>query len=315
MVLTLKRPARIVAVVVLSMVLAMLAAPDAAHAADPVRSTTLLRTTVALTGTQYPLVTLAGLSFTGGQHYLVQAQWTATSPTRTRPALQAAQVWCQPAAGGAGGRSVFTTRNHTGGTGYSRALVRWMFTAPATGGYTCTLMGHAAASDAVSGQYLTVVGGGETFLSVDRVADVDGQEWRQGQVHIATGTAAYVLRRNYLAGHGGRAIIFADVELTNNYDAGVYGRDSAVTAELVVVQVDAAGQLCGAPAHTYRVSKVISSYVHHDKVYTAVDAPKSGIAGCSDYFAVKLLVRADSGNPVIVEGGGSGYTNAIGRTR
>lgn len=224
--------------------------------------------------------------------------------------MQGAQIRCQTS--GVVARSVFTTRNATAYASGS-ARVHWLFTVPQTAVYTCELLGHALTSRG-TGYALTVVSGSSTtYLGMQVESIPDGQEWRHTTGGtVPSGGSAYLLRKEWTAVTGASVGVDADVELTSNKSGGASG--SSLTATLYVTQLNSAKTACTSTAtHTYSQNKSISTDVHHDKVYFRIRGIGVQTAsGCTRLFAIKVLIRVTSGNPVDLNGTATThYSNGI----
>lgn len=267
----------------------------------------LLTTTVATDARAVPVVALPTLSLTAGAKKYFNASYTVSNPQAFN-VMQGARVRCRQMSDGTLFHSVYTTRNVTA-NGSSTVRVHWLFTAPSTADYACTLWGHAATSVGTT-YHLNVTGGA---LGVDDSIFPDGAEWRDttGDT-VASGGAAYLLRKTWVAGTGSYVGANADVEMTNNYGSPNNGRDAVVDVSLYITQLAPDGTGCLAPFITTR-RITISANVHHDKVYLSARAvPVSAAAGCTRSFAIKVLVDSISGNPLVLEGGTDiQYSNGI----
>lgn len=200
----------------------------------------------------------------------------------TRNVMEGVSVRCLDAAGRVAGQSGYTTRNHEGSdtTTYSPAgqlavTVNWLFTAPASGAYTCQMLGRASATTPATAA-LTFQPT-SSYLAMSAVSQSGARQW-VGKVCDAAGATAGCTylggSRNGVAnptstfvfatGTAGsawstasstRAVeVLADVSVTTCYvgtatctlSGGqlVRGANAVVDTRLVVVQLNAAGGTC-----------------------------------------------------------------------
>jgi hypothetical protein len=267
----------------------------------------LINTSVTTDGKAVPLVRLPVLSLTAGANKFLNASYVVRNPQAFN-IMQGARVRCQRKSDGTVYTSVFTTRNVTA-NGTSTARVHWLFTAPSTDDYTCTLWGHAATSVGTT-YHLTVTSGA---LGVDDSVFPDGAEWRDTTGGtVASGGAAYLLRKTWVSTTGTYVGANVGVEMTDNYGSPSNGASSVADVTLYITQLRADGTGCVTP-FTSTQHITISANVHHDKVYlSARGVPISTAAGCTRSFAIKVLADSLSGNPLVLEGGADiQYSNGI----
>ena len=253
------------------------------------------------------LVQLPVMSLTAGAHKYLNGSYVARNPQAFN-VMQGARIRCQRKSDGSQYTSVYTTRNVTA-NGSSTVQVHWLITAQSTADYACTLWGHAATSAGTS-YHLTVTSGA---LGVDDSTFPDGAEWRHTDGGtVASGGAAYLLRKTWSSATGSYLGANVDVEMTNDYGSPSNGANAVADVSLSITQLRSGGTGCLSPfISTQRVT--ISSNVHHDKVYlSARGVAISTAAGCTRSFAIKVLVDSISGNPLVLEGGGDiQYSNGI----
>lgn len=268
-------------------------------------STTLLNTTIVTDETPVPLVALPTLTLAAGHNKFLNSTYTVSNPNDFN-VMQGARIRCRNMSNDNLYYSVFSTRNVTA-NGTSVIRVHWLFTAPDTGSYACTLWGHAVTSRGTNHR-LNVTAGS---LGVDDSTFPGGTEWRDTVGgNVPSGGSAYLLRKTWAATVGTRVGANADVELTNSGPAGNAGATADLTLYITQLGLDGTG--CRAAVSvTKRIS--ISADVHHDKVYLqhrdiAIDTS----ASCTTKFAIKVLVESVSGSPLVLEGSsGFQYSNGI----
>lgn len=281
------------------------AAPSPAKASST-WSYTLVNTSVPTDGVAVPVVALPALSLSAGSTKYFNASYKVNNPQAFN-IMQGGRIRCRRTLDDAVFYSVFTTRNATANASGS-VQVHWLFTVPTTGVYACTLWGHAATSRG-TGYRLNVASGA---IGVDNGTFPDGAEWRHTTGGtVASGESSYLLRRTWASVAGANVGANADVELTNSYGSPSNGRSATADVTLYVTQLGPDGTGCR-PAVTVTKQITIPAAVHHDKVYLQLRGiAVSGEAGCTRNFAIKVLVDSVSGNPLVLEGGTTHYSNGM----
>lgn len=321
------------------------ALPAAAASAETARA--YLKNNRALDRSVYAhgreLVRLSPVVLASGESRLLTGQLQARSSS-SRNVEQQAGISCDGTTGG----TVRTSRNNEGrdkrystGAGVLSISVRYLFTAPDAGTYTCRLWGLA------SNDSLTALGGKRTWLEISTTGERRAIQWTQGPcdsrgrvsktsddlsdsecVYVVPARArqrgtrypdrAYALvdsnaRADLLA----RAIdVIGDVELTTCYSGtgsclanvaryGTWRAPTVVETRLEVFQLDPLGHSCGAV--TYSGSRKfmrtnIGPDAHHFKVHHRVSHAVSVIPPCTGRALVRLAVRVISGSPVKIDG-------------
>lgn len=246
---------------------------------------------------------------TGGKKMYFYGKYTATN-MRTSPVLQAAMVVCAIP----GGRNVISPRsttNHIGSRiGSQFIAVHALLTIPATGTYTCSLVGRAARSG-IDGEtdLLRVETGTGTGLFMTETPDGSGMQWSDADDRvIAPGTSAYVLRKGWTAADSARTISLRVDPEFNEENVNLTAR---IKTSVTVTQLNSAGTRCASPTVTPTKLVSVTPARHHAKVYFNLTGLTVNTAkACTRRFAVKVLVSVEAGgSPVRVYN--AAYSNGI----
>lgn len=270
-------------------------------------SYTLINTTVRTDAVAVPLVALPALALSAGSNKYFNASYRVSNPESFN-IMQGGRIRCRRMSDDAAFYSVYTTRNATAAAA-GMVQVHWLFAVPSTDSYACTLWGHAATSRG-TGYRLNVSSGA---IGVDGSTFPGGAEWRHtGGGTVPSSGSSYLLRKTWTAGGGTNVGANADVELTNNYGSPNNGRSATADVTLYATQLAADGTGCR-PAVTVTRQITIPAAVHHDKIYLQLRGVAiSAEAACTRNFAIKVLVKSVSGNPLVLEGSsGTHYSNGI----
>jgi hypothetical protein len=245
-------------------------------------------------------------------HYGATTRW---------PMLQGVQIRCTSRRTGKTYSSVNTTMDHLGGSEVRVVAVRWLFRPPTTGRYACAMNGFATRVD-YDGEYLTVVGGERTDLTMATRPSLGGREWRVTAGHNPSAyvddpdTAeqedrATVMRRVWRAGQRASSVrVLVGLEASRDY----YGTEMFVGRSRVVArQLRRNGTACAPAAAT---SKVTTWDVHHIKVHLDLAAAVRTKPGCTRRFRIKtVLAYVPHPDPDVTRHGGfvedGTYTNTI----
>lgn len=242
---------------------------------------------------------------------------------------------------------MWSTTNHEGydsytnnGGGLSQA-VRYLFTAPSAGDFTCKMQAISGKSaHASEADYLTFLHGEtNTLINVSRVGSGSASWGSENDKNYNTieensrvityigpglklGTQSYALRSARWVSAPGAVSISAigDVEITVCYaesgscaegyrgDASIKDAGSVIRTRLIVQQMPSDGSFtpCAItyiPASGYKET-TISSDTHHQKIHhTSESIPFSPSCGSSRSFISKMEIKWVSGNPIKVEPG------------
>lgn len=264
--------------------------------------------TSRLDATWRPVASLTA-RLTGGRKTYLYGKYTATS-MHIKPVLQAAKVVCTTSGGG-NVVSPRSTTNHIGsGSGTQFIAVRTLLIIPATGTYTCSLMGRAARSAVHGGtDLLRVVVGDGTGLFMTDTPHPGGIQWSDADDRvIAPGTSAYVLRRGWTAAAAARTI---SLRVDPEFNAERTSLTARFKTSVTVTQLNSAGAGCAPPTVTPTKFVSISPARHHAKVYFNLTGLTVNTArACTRRFAVKVLVSVEAGgSPIRVYSGA--YSNGI----
>lgn len=212
--------------------------------------------------------------------------------------LQGAQIRCT--SDGDTYTSVNTTMDHPGeenGNSSVRVVaVRWLFTPPSTGTYTCSMNGFATTTNQPEGKFLRVVAGDRTMLRMEDSPKPGGEEWlSDGTPRIDVDKpattkredVAEVMRNEWTASDNATTIrVRAGVEASRVSTGG--NSPFVARTQLIVTQLNANGGAC-APRVTD--TETTTWDVHHKKVHHGLDVPVSTGAGCTRDFAIRTLVQ------------------------
>lgn len=292
----------------------------------------------------------SSIVLTTGQSVYVYAKGTATSSTIGN-IMQALKVVCN-------NTYIWSTRNHEGKDAYISdggklvVPIRFLFTAPSTGTYTCKLQALAASGDgALPSDYLLFKGGAaNTSISLssplagadkwgteDDFTDYDyaGGKYDDTAIHIGpelpAGSAEYALRSSrWQASDNASSIdVIGDVELTVCYqgtgscpayawgDSAIHDTGSSVDTRLIIQQMpDATANTPCAITYdppTGYYRTTLTTSAHHQKIFhRSSNVPFSAACGASRYFISKVEVRWISNNPVRIEPGSASAGYSIG---
>lgn len=290
----------------------------------------VLETTVKADFARKVILRLPPVQLTAGHARYLYGYYAGTAQEGL---LQGGQIRCT--GGGATYESVNTTMDHPGASGGTRVVaVRWMFTPPTSGSYTCSMNAFASQRD-FPDRVLTVVPGAHTRLSIGATDAEGGVEWRQplGETPrvdvddpatparedlaevgpwVQTGeVTTFQNRERWFAPPGAtRMTAWSGIEMSRVSNGGNSPFVAATT--LSVTQLTASGTPCGATPGSD--AKETTFDVHHIKIHHAVTVPVSRATGCTDTFAIKTTVRYVPGSGVkrhagMVEDGV--YTNTM----
>lgn len=278
-------------------------------------------------------------ALTVGERRLVHGRLMARS-TVAKVQEQQLGLLCKLADAPDAARMVLTSRNHpgpssAGGAGLVALDARYLFVAPATGSYRCSLWARG------SGERIVALPR-QTFMSISRTDEPLAQQWsgapcaskggRSDQPDqplraesacrylvpggrggfAATGTA--LTSDRFVADPAARSIeVFGDLQLTTCYrrtkscakEASRFGGRSphsraVVATRLEAIQLDVAGAACArstSPAGSSRKT-IITSRAHHQKISHRLVHRVSTAPGCTRRFLIRVVARAVSGDPV-----------------
>jgi hypothetical protein len=214
------------------------------------------------------------------------------------------------------GHTIRTTQNSYAGQDRAMLHARYIWTAPADGGYVCELLTRVAYPAAVTGPADVHVRTGESTLTVQPAPDWAAHKFQDSERII--GPQQWDLLAMYWTAPNGLAAfdVTGDVELTNCY--GPYqgsnrtdgvacttspsnGNSSTVETRVQALQIATDGSYCRTTSSPMdRIT--ISWAVHHKKNYGRLTGiPVSTAAGCTRRFRLKVFARHVAGNPSLVE--------------
>jgi hypothetical protein len=290
------------------------------------------------------VVNIPGLSgsitLNEGESVYVYGKGTATSST-VAPLMEGMMIRC------GNSEYVSSTRNHEGifaypSTGGALTVpVRFLFTAPTSGTYTCKLQAVVMGVNS-SSLYLRFKAGVEN-TSISLSAPLSGAaKWGTEQdpkdndygdggyyddeaIHVGlglpAGTAEYALRRRWQASASASSVdVIGDVELTSCSYAdttcaayawgspSIANQGSIVDTRLIVQQMPSSNSntpcaITYYPSSGYQRT-FITSGAHHRKIFHRLaEVPFSPACGTSRSFINKVEVRWVANNPVRIERG------------
>ncbi len=292
-------------------------APGEPTASGSVSTQDLLATSLPNSTATTAVLRLPPLAMKAGDaQYLVAQLGTRSNIARTP--MMGIRIICLGTGGGGG--SVWTVQNHLGQAfGVNTERLRWLWKAPNSTSYSCTMYGVATTVVQPSVAKLdidqrstiltaTPVGRGSSqwFMDTDScVGSVPDPEVPQCAVARKSST---VLQRTVDTGSATSASVLTDVQLSREY--GYYpGGSSTVDVTAQATALDTSGQPCAA-TKTTTARQVITNDLHHLKAnVTIAGVPVNQSAGCGGKLAVSAVVNHVSGNPVTIEG--PKYSNAM----
>lgn len=282
------------------------APPPPAPPMGRMATTQLLRGSIPATGGMaVPILRLPTRWMRAGQSIYVRGQMGATTNVPRGP-MMGIRIICL---GGSGG--TFTVRNHDGrARGIQYVVVRWVFTAPHNGNYTCELRAVSATMIDPRVARLNLVPG-HSRLAVSPVGP-GAQGWFAGQ-DTCVGTramprlprcsrarsAVFVMARLLPAGSRRHVTAMTDVQMTREY--GKYpGGPSRVRVTLEAIPATSTGRACAAPGTVSRTA-TITTFVHHYKVNLSLPGVRVNRGGgCGVRVLVRTRVDHLAGNPVTI---------------
>lgn len=261
----------------------------------------------------YPVFHVQG-SMTAGLSYRLTGSLQTT--TGYLASLQAQVLTCR-FQGGNYTYSAWSTTNHLG-TEHGAAPVtvattsgEWIFTAPATADYTCTLHARAGRIPYPTDremEHLSVTGGA---ITLNTTSIPFATEWRQPDIAKVGGTngvSKWVLVKRYTAPIAISHKVYTGTQLTSIST----GQSTPAVADITtyVTQLTTAGQKCMRYTKTTRAT--VSGKLHHLKIAHTMTVPYT--AGCSPAYAIQVLITYVQGHGMQVEGPSytSAYIYAIG---
>ncbi|MGW5361281.1 hypothetical protein [Actinopolymorpha pittospori] len=290
------------------------APPPPAPPMSKMSTTTLLLSSIPATGGRaVPFLRLPTRHMKAGQSIYVVGRMAAVTNVPRGP-MMGIRIICL---GGSGGP--FTVRNHDGRAyGVQAIVVRWLFTAPHDGNYTCELRGVGATQIDPQVARLDLVAS-RSLLQATPVRP-GAQGWMTG-ADTCVGTqgipnipqcaqprsAVTVLARHLSAGTARFVNTVTDVQLSREY--GAYpGGSSTVKVTLHATPSTASGHPC-APVRSTSRTATINGHVHHYKVNLTLPGTRVNLGGgCGRQVLLQTRVEHLAGNPVTVHD--SRYSNA-----
>jgi hypothetical protein len=291
--------------------------PVSPIASGTVSTQDLITTVLPNTSATSPVLRLPPLPMRRGEVIYLKAQMGGRSNIVRTP-MFGIRIICLGPGGGAG--SVWTVQNHLGRAfGVDTERLRWLFVAPNTTSYTCTMHGVATTFVDPTVARLTI-DPATTILSATSVQPISTQ-WLQntdtcvGSVpnpeipQCAVARRTVTVLQNTVPTQGARfANLLGDVQLSREYGA-FPGGISTVDVTVRATPVNAAGQTC-APTRTITGRQVINNDLHHVKVnLNLLDVPVNQSASCGRSLRVDATVTHLAGNPVTIDG--PSYSNGI----
>ncbi|GAA5020402.1 hypothetical protein [Actinopolymorpha pittospori] len=279
-------------------------------AGETVSTQDLITEVLPNTSTTSPVLRLPPLPMQQGQVMYLRAQMSGRSNIVRTP-MFGIRVICLGPGGGAG--SIWTVQNHLGQTfGVNTERLRWLFRAPNTTSYTCTMHGvSTTVVDPTVAEF--TIDARTTILSATPVTPISTQWFEDidtcvGAVPIPQIPRCSVARPSVtvleqtVPTRGARfANLLGDVQLTREYGA-FPGGVSTVEVAVRATPVDSGGQGC-APTRTITGRQAITNDLHHIKVtLNLLDVPLNQSPSCGRSLRVDATVTHLAGNPVTIDG-------------
>ncbi|GAA2757933.1 hypothetical protein [Actinopolymorpha rutila] len=293
------------------------AVPGRPTTAGAVFSQDLLATTLPNSTASVPVLRLPPLAMLAGDAQYLVAQLGGRSNIVRTP-MMGTRIICLGKGGGGG--SVWTVQNHLGQAyGVNIERLRWLWRAPNSTSYTCTMYGVATTVVQPDVARLDI-DQRTTILTATPVARSSAQWFMSSDSCVGAVPdpgvpecavarhSSTVLQHTVDTGGATSASVLTDVQLSREYGSYPGGTSTVdVTAQATVLGTD--GQPC-APTRSTTARLVITNDLHHLKAnVTVTGVPVNQTASCGRSLSVSAVVNHVSGNPVTIEG--PSYSNAM----
>lgn len=255
------------------------------------------------------------LSASGGDKYALYARMqTENSTTRM---LAEMRLHCHQST-----PELTTTQNLHAGQSLLVLHGRYIFTAPASGTYTCRFAVRSIIPGGTTDPSETfLVRGSGTYLEAAAQPSWVEHGYQPDIVRVVSGGTALDVAVLYFTAplSVSQFAATADVEMTNCYDDSREcittprnTENSRVSSRLQVMQVAVGGGYCSItnyPESGYAVTAITRDQ-HHRKIHHRVDRVSVHTSSdCTRTFRIKVYLKVDSGNDALVEG--RPYTNTF----